>query len=91
LHLNPPDESSDVFSFAMVLWTMVAWEELWRGMSSLKVSQAIAEEKQRPECGEITSDPLRNLLRVCWAHNKESRPSFAQIKSELSLLVLKAR
>lgn len=60
------DEKVDVYSYAMVLWEMLALREPYGGLGGLEVVYA-AIEGQRPKIPPYCPKSLKNLIVRCWS------------------------
>lgn len=85
---NVYDKSSDVFSFAIILYCVIAnkFSSLFKGKaSSMKNQVNISHNKLRPNLDEIDTSIKQNnqwlidLMIQCWDHEPNVRPTFAEI------------
>jgi len=68
--------SADVYSFGIVLWQLLTNQKP-------KTNKAAILEGKHPPLIYVHSKLLRQLLKLCWAANREIRPSFSSIKKTL--------
>ncbi|GAB0095553.1 Insulin-like receptor [Sergentomyia squamirostris] len=71
--------SSDVFSYGIVLWEMATLaSQPYQGLSNDQVLRYVIDGgvMERPE---NCPDKLYNLMRDCWQHKPNGRPSFIEI------------
>lgn len=76
--------SSDVWSFGVVLWEMATLAmQPYQGLSNEQVLRYVVEGgvMERPE---HCPDRLYELMRACWAHRPQLRPSFMQLVADLA-------
>ncbi|XP_055689522.1 insulin-like receptor isoform X2 [Lutzomyia longipalpis] len=75
--------SSDVFSYGVVLWEMATLaSQPYQGLSNDQVLRYVIDGgvMERPE---NCPDQLYNLMRDCWQHKPNLRPSFIDIVTSL--------
>ncbi|KAJ8458722.1 hypothetical protein OPV22_031648 [Ensete ventricosum] len=75
---------SNVYSYGMVLWEMVAGEAAYSSYSPVQAAVGIATCGLRPVIPEDCPQVLRSLMHRCWNSNPAKRPRFAEIVSILS-------
>ncbi|XP_063395481.1 insulin receptor-like [Cydia fagiglandana] len=76
--------SSDIWSFGVVLWEMATLAmQPYQGLSNEQVLRYVVEGgvMERPE---HCPDRLYELMRACWAHRPQQRPTFLQLVNDLS-------
>ena len=79
-------EPCDVYSFAIVLWEVMAWREPYTTLSSQKIMKGVASENMRPEKLDQIPEELWNLLEKMWATDPKSRPTFLELLDEIPLI-----
>ncbi|KAI5644932.1 protein tyrosine kinase domain-containing protein [Phthorimaea operculella] len=76
--------NSDAWSYGVVLWEMATLAmQPYQGLSNEQVVRYVVEGgvMERPEqCPEL----LYSLMRACWAHRPNQRPSFLQLVAQLA-------
>lgn len=78
------DEKVDVYSFAVMLWEMLAQKQPYGNMTQDQMVMAILEKGLRPEILPEYGPPgLIDLIKVCWNEKPSERPSFSQISVAL--------
>ena len=75
--------ASDVFAFGVLLFEIVVREMPWRGLSNAAVIGRVLN-------GERMTVPrvhatLNELMRLCWSHAKETRPTMSAIEKRLRI------
>jgi hypothetical protein len=73
------DEKVDVYSYAIVLWELLARELPWRACTQAQVVQKVAIERARPLIPRGTPPELADLIAQCWAQDPHERPTFDYI------------
>jgi serine/threonine protein kinase len=76
-------EPCDVYSFAIILWELLALEEPYPGLSSSAVMRGVASGKLRPERKKIIPSPVWDLLNLMWAPDAKARPLISQVLTSL--------
>ncbi|KAH7314632.1 hypothetical protein KP509_21G011900 [Ceratopteris richardii] len=69
----------DVYSFAIVLWELLANKMPFEGMSNLQAAYAAAFKCERPEIPDGLPDSLVYILQSCWSEDPNMRLSFSQV------------
>lgn len=75
--------SSDVWSYGVVLWEMATLaSQPYQGLSNDQVLRYVIDGgiMERPE---NCPDKLYTLMRVCWQHKPQARPSFLDLETML--------
>jgi len=81
------DEKVDVYSFGLVLWYMCTGELPLDGRTQDELLQAAAARHDlRPDLTRIKFEPLRDLMRWCWAGEAKRRPTADDILMELDYM-----
>ncbi|GIL63221.1 hypothetical protein Vafri_17344, partial [Volvox africanus] len=87
----PISHQSDIYSFGVLLWEMLARERPWKGLSAIQVALAVGFQQQRlriPHTDNERFQPkLRKLILQCWDEDPRKRPGAAEIAKRLSLLL----
>ncbi|CAH2236371.1 jg10751 [Pararge aegeria aegeria] len=76
--------NTDVWSYGVVLWEMATLAmQPYQGLSNEQVVRYVVEGgvMERPE---HCPDRLYELMRACWAHRPNQRPSFLQLVADLA-------
>lgn len=79
------DESTDVYSFAIVLWELVTREVPFksRGLNHIQIVYAVGFQHQRLAIPESCPEPLSRLIQDCWHQVPHERPRFPAILERL--------
>ncbi|KAM9962978.1 hypothetical protein ACTFIW_006199 [Dictyostelium discoideum] len=85
------NESSDVYSFGIVLWEILTRKEPFSHHRELeKFREAVCVKHERPPIPNDCLDSLRRLIEKCWDKEPISRPSFKEIISALDHVIIDA-
>ncbi|GIL80726.1 hypothetical protein Vretimale_9166 [Volvox reticuliferus] len=88
---TPISHQSDIYSFGVLLWEMLARERPWKGLSAIQVALTVGFQQQRlriPDTDNERFHPkLRKLILRCWDEDPRKRPGAAEIAKRLSLLL----
>ncbi|KAG2444323.1 hypothetical protein HXX76_001080 [Chlamydomonas incerta] len=83
---------SDMYSYGIMLYEMLAGTRPWRGLNMLQVAVAVCEKQRRPrleDLGEARCPPaLRALVSQCWDPVPERRPGAAEVTKQLAVMLL---
>ncbi|XP_012611511.1 receptor-interacting serine/threonine-protein kinase 3 isoform X2 [Microcebus murinus] len=92
-------KASDVYSFGILMWTVLAGKETDMVSQTSLVCEAVCERQIRPTladlppCGPETPglEGLKELMQDCWRSDPEDRPSFqeCQPKTEEAFLLVR--
>lgn len=74
------NESSDVYSFGIVLWEILTRQEPFSQFRALdEFRQAVCVRHERPIIPPDTLESLKRLIERCWDKDPTRRPSFREI------------
>ncbi len=86
-HIFTPNESSDVYSLAVVLHEIFTREDPYfeelHEMTADDVINAVKMTNIRPRHGDNTPLRVRQIIEIAWSDEPASRPSFEQIHTML--------
>jgi len=75
-------EKCDIYSFAMVLYEMVAWKDPWAGTPKEALPVMLTRD-MRPDMPREMAFTFAELIHRCWRTAPEERPSFEDLRAEL--------
>ena len=78
------NETVDVYSYAMILFYLFVGRPPWPNLAGLDAVRKAAEEGDRPNIPRDLDLRMQNLMKECWADNRNVRPSFGVIINVLS-------
>ncbi|CAI2353694.1 unnamed protein product [Caenorhabditis sp. 36 PRJEB53466] len=76
---NTWSESSDVWSFGVVLWELLSREEPYQGQIPAAIAFQIAMRGQSLAIDEKCPEKWKNIMQKCWAIEPRDRPTFRQL------------
>ncbi|XP_039602886.1 non-receptor tyrosine-protein kinase TNK1 [Polypterus senegalus] len=77
--------ASDVWMFGVTLWEMFSYcQEPWLGMMGREILLRIDREGERLERPQDCPLEMYSIMRQCWTHNPQSRPTFAILNNLIS-------
>jgi len=74
----------DVYSFGLILWSLFTGMYPFNGKSMYQVMIDVHHHYNRPKIPSDMPHPLKKLIRSCWNHDPDLRPSFDMIYSRFS-------
>ncbi|KAH7977890.1 hypothetical protein HPB49_003862 [Dermacentor silvarum] len=82
-----PEFSADVYSLGIVLWQMQSGVRPFDGLHQHAVMFQVVRRRVRPRFAENDGAvELQDLVKRCWSHDSEERPSVGAVLLELSAL-----
>ena len=83
LSKKPYTKESDIYSFGMIMWEHTTGKKPFhdRPHNHLLISNILNGE--RPQITDDTPEFYAELMKKCWDHNPENRPTAKEIKSFL--------
>ncbi|EQC32941.1 TKL protein kinase [Saprolegnia diclina VS20] len=86
--LQPLNAKVDVYSLALVFWSLVAREAPYKAWSRDEV-YANVPEGLRPEVAVLSPYPpaMQNLVQTMWATDPEERPSAADVATQVAAIL----
>ncbi|RGB23038.1 kinase-like domain-containing protein [Rhizophagus diaphanus] len=83
---NEHTAKSDIYSFEMILWTMLLGEAPWRNEHfNAKLARSIVEGN-RPGCPLFTPPFLYEIVKKCWELDPNNRPTSEEINKRFEIL-----
>jgi serine/threonine protein kinase len=83
LRKEKPTRKSDIYSFGVLLWTLLSLEHPFEGMDASKYIQDSVEADARPPIQESWSSAVCDLMRSCWKPNPRDRPNIMKVQEAL--------
>ncbi|GAX75256.1 hypothetical protein CEUSTIGMA_g2701.t1 [Chlamydomonas eustigma] len=88
--------AGDVYSFAIIMWEMLTWQQPYEEMMSVQVIFSTVSHNSRPDVpdddSELPGNPgktlqkYKALMERCWSSEVKVRPTFKQAVDELQRL-----
>lgn len=78
--------SCDVYSFAVMCWSMYTYHKPYGGISPVTAALAVAKKGLRPAWPPCASRALVAICERCWHQDPARRPTFDQVLAMLELL-----
>jgi Protein tyrosine and serine/threonine kinase len=75
--------NADVYSFGICLWQLITREIPFSTMTPIQAAYAVAEG-HRPDIPSSTPLRLQEIIRSCWDHDSQRRPSFTYVAMALA-------
>lgn len=86
---KPITDKVDIYSFAIVLWEMLAEQEPYADHDSYTTFvRAICGKHERPPIPSTWHASIRELLQLSWHHDPKMRPSFSEIIDMLNVAMV---
>ncbi|ETO64112.1 TKL protein kinase [Phytophthora nicotianae P1976] len=76
---EPYSSKADVYSFAVVLWELLAKDIPFKGQTPMQTAMAVAEHQMRPALPHTTPPKIAELIEHCWNQDPTRRPDFSAI------------
>ncbi|KAL9238430.1 hypothetical protein vseg_012851 [Gypsophila vaccaria] len=76
---KPYDHKADVFSFAIVLWEMLAGKLPYDYLTPLQAAVGVVQKGLRPTIPKNCHPKFAELLENCWQQDPALRPNFSEI------------
>ena len=81
---HPPTFKSDVYSYGILLWSLLTCEYPFKDENSIKVFIDIAKRHKKIQIPPDTPKALTELIKSCIHFDPDHRPSFDDIYAKLS-------
>jgi len=88
---QPYNHKADVYSFAMILWELVAYEKPFDGFNRDEFYEKVVHGGFRPEITRKFPADLSNLIQKCWSSQPDARPNFDKVAEVLREMLKKER
>lgn len=80
-------KSSDVYSFAIILWELLERKQPFGKISLKELLENVVEKKNRPKISNDIPNEISQLIRACWQEDETKRPDFNVIENILSSFI----
>ena len=67
----------------MIVFEVLTGDNPWRGLNQMQIMMQVCIQKDRPKLDGDAPADLVALMRRCWDHEPDARPTFAAIKAEI--------
>lgn len=76
---------ADVFSFALILYEVVALDKAFSNSTTLKDHvEKVYEKKKRPKLDKTMPKEIKNWITTGWSHDPSSRPKMSSLCREMT-------
>lgn len=82
------NQSVDAYSFGIIVWQILKGKVPFHGMGRRTYMDCVVLGGERPRIDKRWPPRFSRLLQRCWHADKEMRPTFAEIVTELDALIL---
>ncbi|CAG8479693.1 11226_t:CDS:2 [Rhizophagus irregularis] len=79
--------SSDVYSFAMIMWEVSSGNRPYDDYNGADLSEDITKNNLRPEIMQGTPQRYSKIMRECWDDNPSKRPDIKSIQDEIKSIL----
>lgn len=80
---EPYSSKADVYSFAIVMWELLAKDIPYKKQTPMQTAIAVAEQQLRPALPRHTPSKIAELIEHCWNPDPSRRPEFSAIMKVL--------
>jgi serine/threonine protein kinase len=74
---------ADVYSFTLVCYEMLTWEQPFEGEKMGDLFKRVTVDRLRPELPDECPSRLASLIQRYWEHDPRERPNLPEICTEL--------
>ena len=82
-----PRVGADIYSFGMIVWELITENKPFKLLSKDELVNKVVIEKIRPKIPDNIPTEISQIIRACWQHEEEKRPSFGKIVKILENLI----
>jgi hypothetical protein len=82
---KPYNLSTDVYSWAMIMWNILALEPPFALYSEQMIIDRVCNRGYRPKIFSTWSSRMSKIIGRSWSANTKDRPSFTEISVELKI------
>jgi len=76
-------KSSDVYSFGIFLWELIAQLPPYQGVTRAVLAHGVITEHLRPEIPGYCHQGLADLMKLCWQSGASERPTMREVNRRL--------
>ncbi len=73
--------ASDVYSLGLLLWSLISGVDPYKGITRSSFYSSVVHYGERPCCKISWPEPIRDIVRLCWSTDPESRPSASAVSA----------
>ena len=84
LHGKPYNLKTDVYSWAMIMWNILALEPPFALYTEQMIIDRVCNRGYRPKIFSTWSARISKTMRFSWSANINERPGFAEISTVLA-------
>ncbi|GLI63910.1 hypothetical protein VaNZ11_007048 [Volvox africanus] len=88
--LNVLTHRVDIYSFGVLLWTMLTGQQPWQGCPAIAIAYGVGILNRRPPLESLDDERcpkrLRHLMVRCWDPDPLRRPAAAEIVKEMLII-----
>src|SRR5438874_6657316 len=81
LSKKPYTKESDIYSFGMIMWEFTTGKKPFHDRSHNHYLMLDILKGERPQITDDTPEFYAELMKRCWDHNPENRPTAKEIKN----------
>ena len=71
--------AADIYSFGMIVWELITEMKPFKTLAKEDLVNKVVIEKSRPKIPDNIPSEISHIIRACWQHEEDKRPSFGKI------------
>ena len=71
--------AADIYSFGMIVWELITEMKPFKTLAKEDLVNKVVIEKSRPKIPDNIPSEISQIIRACWQHEEDKRPSFGKI------------